>query len=59
MLMNEKEGTKYPQSGGTGENIPFTEQSWEKEWDKGLDTTQVFKKYFCLVECCSKKFRCL
>ena len=29
MIMNEKEGTKFPRSGGTGENTPFTEQSKE------------------------------
>ena len=23
MIMNEKEGTKYPRSGGTGEKTPF------------------------------------
>ena len=38
MIMNEREGTKYPQSGGTGENTPFAKQSRKKEQDKGHDT---------------------
>ena len=30
-------GTKYPRSGGTGENTPFTKQSRKKERDEGHD----------------------
>ena len=32
-LSNERGGTKYPQTGGTGEHTPFAEQSREKERD--------------------------
>ena len=35
--MNEKEGTKYPQSGGMGEKTPFTKQNKEKERDMRHD----------------------
>ena len=35
MIMNEKEGTKYPQSGGTCDKTPFTEQSKGKGAGQG------------------------
>ena len=35
MIMNEREGTKYPQSGGTGENTLFAKQSKEKGAGQG------------------------
>ena len=36
--MNEREGTKYPRSGGTGENTRFAKQSRKKERDNGHDS---------------------
>ena len=44
MIMNEKQGTKYPRSGGTGENTPFAKQSKEKERDKVNDNNLKMKK---------------
>ena len=35
MIKNEKEETKYPRSGGTGENTPFTEQTKKKGAGQG------------------------
>ena len=35
MIMNEKEETKCPRSGGMGENTPFTKQSKEKGAGQG------------------------
>ena len=43
MIMNEREGTKYPRSGGMGKNTPFAKQSRKKEQDNGHDTN-----YQCL-----------
>ena len=39
MISNERGGTKYPQTGGMGENIAFTKQSRKKERDNGEDKT--------------------
>ena len=38
MISNERGGTKYPQTEGTGENTPFTKQSRKKERDNGHDS---------------------
>ena len=35
MIMKEKEVTKYPRSGGMGENIPLLNKVREKERHKG------------------------
>ena len=35
MVMKEREGTKYPQSGVNGENTPFAKQSKEKGAGQG------------------------
>ena len=40
MVMKEREGTKYPRSGGTGENTPFAKRGKEKERDKGHDNNE-------------------
>ena len=37
MIKNERGGTKYPRTGGTGENTPFAVQSRKKERDNGHD----------------------
>ena len=37
----DRGGTKYPQTGGTGENTPFAVQSRKKERDNGHDTDQI------------------
>ena len=42
MITNEKGGTKYPQTGGTGENTPFAVQSRKKERDNDHDTARTF-----------------
>ena len=38
MKTNERGGTKFPQTGGTGENTPFAVQSRKKEQDNGHDS---------------------
>ena len=38
MITNERGGTKYPQTGGTGENTPFAIQCRKKERDNGHDS---------------------
>ena len=47
MIMNVKEGTKYPQSGRMGEKTPFTKQSKEKERDKGHHIYICLQKVIC------------
>ena len=39
MISNERGRTKYPQTGGTGENTTFAKQSRKKERGNGHDTT--------------------
>ena len=48
MIMKEWEGTKYPQSGGTGENTPFAKQSRKKERDKGHVTIETIMPYYSI-----------
>ena len=45
---NEKEGTKYPQS-GMGEKTPFTKQNKEKERDMGHNIYICLQKVICSV----------
>ena len=35
MISNERGGTKYPRTGGTGEKTPFAKQSRKKKRDNG------------------------
>ena len=47
MTTNEREGTKYPQTGAMGVNTPFAIQSRKKERDNGHNTlTQIFMLMF-------------
>ena len=41
MITNKRGGTKYPRTGGTGENTPFAIQSRKKEQDNGHDRPTV------------------
>ena len=43
MISNERGGTKYPQTWGTGENTPFAKQSRKKERDNGHNNLEEFK----------------
>ena len=60
MIMNEKEETKCPRSGGMGENTPFTKQSKEKGAGQGSGHTVSlqfqFKVQFLLNICLSVEF---
>ena len=46
MILWKWEGTKYPWTGGTGENTPFAKQSKEKEWDNGHNMQYIFMIVF-------------
>ena len=54
MVMKEREGTKYPWSGGMGENTPFTKQSKEKGAGQGSGHTVSlqfqFKVHFLSIQ---------
>ena len=46
MISNERRGTKYPQTGETGENTPFAKQSRKKELNNGHYTGHKITKKF-------------
>ena len=41
--IDKRGGTKYPQTGGTGENTPFAIQGRKKEQDNGHDMDEHLK----------------